>query len=239
MTDSGGKALAATFMLTILVSCLALQAQPAPSDEGVFFFGAAITVQDFRGSGSGSVVLHWTAPGDDGDIGRAAGYDLRYLPASFGPINTEEKWTQAFEAANEAVPSSAGQRDSAVVSGLLPCADYYFCIKSYDEAFNYSPLSNSPLVSAECTPIVFVVGDVDNSGGLDSLDLVLFIKSLKGKARIPLPLERADVNGRPGVDGTDVVYLGAYLNGGPAPVIQIRLDKTILTNPAPKYGRGK
>ncbi len=96
----------------------------------------------------GEVMLHWTAPGDDGYIGRAAGYDIRYWPSRFGPINSEYKWISAYYVTGEPTPSPAGRRDSMLVTDLESGADYYFCIKAFDEAGNYSGLSNSPLLTA-------------------------------------------------------------------------------------------
>jgi len=96
----------------------------------------------------GEVVLHWTATGDDGQTGRATGYDIRYVSDSAGPIDTDTEWNQADQISDEPVPSIAGQNDSMVVTGLTPGAAYYFSLKAYDEAINYSGLSNSPLVTA-------------------------------------------------------------------------------------------
>lgn len=97
---------------------------------------------------NGVVDLQWTAPGDDGYEGQAAGYDLRYQIFQRGPIDTEEEWLAASQVDGEPQPSLAGQIDSMMVTGLVPDAGYYFCIKAYDEAGNYSGLSNSPLKTA-------------------------------------------------------------------------------------------
>jgi len=98
---------------------------------------------------NGVVDLQWTAPGDDGYEGQAAGYDLRYQISQLGQIDAEEEWLAANQVDGEPQPSPAGQIDSMMVFGLEPDAGYYFCIKAYDEAGNYSGLSNSPLKTAD------------------------------------------------------------------------------------------
>jgi hypothetical protein len=95
--------------------------------------------------GDGEVMLHWTAPGDDGGQGRASGYDIRYRPDDYGPINSELRWAVSTQAVNEPMPSMAGNRDSMLVTGLNSGEGYYFAIKTYDDVGNYSGLSNSPL----------------------------------------------------------------------------------------------
>ncbi len=91
------------------------------------------------------VWLHWTATGDDGLDGRATGYDIRYRRANYGQINSESRWRNSVQVNGEPTPSISGQRDSMLVTGLTPGESYYFCIKAYDDAGNYSGLSNSPL----------------------------------------------------------------------------------------------
>jgi len=96
----------------------------------------------------GVVYLQWTAPGDDGNNGQATGYDLRYQISQLGQIDTEEEWIEANQVDGEPQPSPAGQVDEMIVTGLIADSSYYFCIKAYDEAGNYSGLSNSPLKTA-------------------------------------------------------------------------------------------
>jgi len=85
-----------------------------------------------------TTLLRWTAPGDDGLVGRAAQYDLRY---SDRPI-TSATFSQCARIPMFAQPSPPGQTDSVLVSGLNPALTYYFAIKTSDEAGNWSALSN-------------------------------------------------------------------------------------------------
>jgi hypothetical protein len=90
-------------------------------------------------AGAVDVCLRWTAPGDDGNIGQATYYDLRYFTA---PI-TEANWAATmYVQTTPEQPSPAGQIDSCVVSGLEADTDYWFAIKAADENYNWSELSN-------------------------------------------------------------------------------------------------
>lgn len=88
-----------------------------------------------------NVTVRWTAPGDDGSLGKAASYDLRY---GVSPITNEALFLNASLVAGLASPKPAGQLEEAVVSGLAGGVTYYFALKTVDEAGNTSGLSNSP-----------------------------------------------------------------------------------------------
>lgn len=85
-----------------------------------------------------TVTLTWTAPGDDGNQGTAAVYDIRY---SSEPID-EGNWDLATEVEGEPAPQPAGSAESFVVTGLQANTTYYFALKAADEVPNWSALSN-------------------------------------------------------------------------------------------------
>ena len=85
-----------------------------------------------------SVTLAWTAPGDDGTIGTAAGYELRM---SFAPID-ESNWGSATVVTGAPAPLAAGARQAMVARGLTNGTTYYFAIKTVDDAGNWSLISN-------------------------------------------------------------------------------------------------
>jgi chitodextrinase len=85
-----------------------------------------------------SIVLTWTAPGDDGASGQALAYDLRRSDASIDAPG----WSGAAEVTGLSAPKFAGSSETFVVSGLTPDTDYYFAIRARDDADNLSPLSN-------------------------------------------------------------------------------------------------
>ena len=89
-----------------------------------------------------TIGLAWTAPGDDGNTGTAATYDIRYL-AGTTPI-TDANWASATQCTGEPAPQAAGLGETFTVTGLGAGTDYCFAIKTADEVPNWSPISNSP-----------------------------------------------------------------------------------------------
>jgi hypothetical protein len=87
-----------------------------------------------------SFELTWTAPGDDGKIGTAAGYDIRYAAT---PIDDEISWAAAISAAGFPDPLAPGETETFVVTDLAPATSYFFAIKTADELENWSGLSNT------------------------------------------------------------------------------------------------
>src|SRR5262245_22681500 len=73
-----------------------------------------------------SIVLQWTAPGDDGSSGRASVYDIRYRTTAISATDTTTWWNGATQVSGEPFPSTAGTTDSMRVNGLAPLTTYYF-----------------------------------------------------------------------------------------------------------------
>ncbi|HEX9694852.1 MAG TPA: S8 family serine peptidase [Actinomycetota bacterium] len=86
-----------------------------------------------------SVALTWTATGDDGIVGQATSYDLRYSTEPIGAANFDS----ATPAPGVPAPGLSGAPQSFVVGGLIPGTTYYFAIKAIDESSNSSPVSNA------------------------------------------------------------------------------------------------
>ncbi len=84
-------------------------------------------------------VLTWTAVGDDGVTGTAAGYDLRY---STSPIVDNASFAAGTAVTGLAAPKAPGSAETVTVHGLVPSTTYYFAIKARDEVPNWSILSN-------------------------------------------------------------------------------------------------
>ncbi|MBM3465103.1 MAG: hypothetical protein FJX76_23635 [Armatimonadetes bacterium] len=86
------------------------------------------------------VALAWTAPGDDGDEGTAARFELRY---DTHPITDENSWRDARRVAAVPFPQAAGSEASASIP-ILPSAEdttYYFAVRALDRVGNASPLT--------------------------------------------------------------------------------------------------
>ncbi len=99
---------------------------------------AAVT--DLAGAlvGDDSVVLTWTAPGDDGGSGQAAAYSLRVSTA----VITAENFDGAAAVAGVPAPQAAGAAERFTVGGLASGTTYFFAVKALDEAANPSPFGN-------------------------------------------------------------------------------------------------
>lgn len=168
----------------------------------------------------GQVILIWTAPGDDGYSGRAAGYDIRYQPFSGGPIDTEYEWITAQTVTGEPPPSPAGSTDSMEISGLGYSIAYYFCIRAYDQFGNYSLMSNSPAAtSGEYIDCPYMPGDATADGLINIFDIAWIIKFLYMDGDDPVPFEAGDVNGSGEINIYDITHLLNFVYfGGAEPV---------------------
>jgi hypothetical protein len=99
---------------------------------------AAIADLKAQSAGTSSVLLSWTAPGDDGAEGFAAGYEVRY---SITPITASSWWT-ATPVSGTPSPAAAGTTEYMFVPDLSPDRTYSFAVAAVDEVNNRSPLSN-------------------------------------------------------------------------------------------------
>lgn len=92
------------------------------------------------GESDGMLSLEWTAPGDDGNVGKAASYIVR---TSTYPIQTEKDWEQSEGKIGEPVPSPAGSRERMTIRNLGSASYVYVTMRAVDDFFNISPLGNS------------------------------------------------------------------------------------------------
>jgi hypothetical protein len=91
-----------------------------------------------------SITLSWTAPGDDGTLGTAAAYDVRYATE---PI-TYYTWNSARRATGEPTPQPAGSPETFTIEGLTEDETYHVAVSARDEAGN-APYFSYP-VSVTC-----------------------------------------------------------------------------------------
>jgi len=110
------------------------------------------------GSAAMTVQLTWTAPGDDGIIGQAVNYDLRYnsLPIDIG------NWDSCDRVHGEPLPGIGGFGESMTVLCPIASQTYYFGIIAEDEAGNKSSISN--IVSVESGQYECIDTDSDGFG---------------------------------------------------------------------------
>lgn len=102
---------------------------------------AAVTDLSVTATTHNSATLTWTAPGDDGNVGQASTYHLRYATV---PITNDADFAAATPVSGVAAPSPAGHPTFMVVNGLSPLTTYWFALMTEDEAHNMSPMSNVP-----------------------------------------------------------------------------------------------
>ena len=135
------------------------------------------------GTNQGQINLSWTAPGDDGSVGTAATYIIKY---SASAITTDAQFDAALDIAGEPAPLTAGTSQSMTVSGLAPGQTYYFAMKTQDEVPNISALSNSPSATAN----QYHPADTNQNGKVEMKELMDFIGKWKsGQANLADVLE--------------------------------------------------
>jgi len=124
--------------LALVLVALAVNCGSEKSSEPDTTAPAAVADLEVQAAGCDTLILTWTAPGDDGSEGRAATYDLRRAAATI----TEANWASATPVDGEPTPKSAGGTETFPVSGLAPGVTYYFGMKTTDADGNESTLSN-------------------------------------------------------------------------------------------------
>jgi len=86
-----------------------------------------------------SATLQWTTPGDDGDSGQAAFYDLRW---SLDPMTNLMEYRRS-EIAPTPQPKTVDSRELVTVTGLPEDTEHlYFALRTSDESGNFSGISN-------------------------------------------------------------------------------------------------
>jgi hypothetical protein len=162
----------------------------------------------------GEIKIYWTAPGDDGNVGQASRYEIRFWAANLGPIDSDWKWRRATSAGGAPTPSPVGNTDSLSVRGLDYGAQYYFCIRAYDEVENQSPLSASILFTAgEADTSQIVPGDANGNGEVRGNDVLYLVAYFRGDVPPPNPFLNGDSNGDCNVDPADIMYLTRFFKG--------------------------
>lgn len=122
-----------------------LNATPDPGPD-VLAPAAVTNLAAVPAPGVGRIRLNWTAPGDDGAVGTADSYEVKYHPAGLGPIDTEGEWAAASNpVAPEPDPQSGGTSETWMFGALALGKQYWFSIRARDEAGNLGGLSNSAL----------------------------------------------------------------------------------------------
>lgn len=167
-----------------------------------------------------AVRLSWTAVGDDGRLGTATEYDLRYHTS----VITEANFAQAKRVSYLPRPQVSGAREIFYVDQLQGRVRYYFALKVADEQLNWSSISN--VVSKVPCPqgCIGLRGNIDNDSvdAISIADVVYLVSYIfvTENTKAPECAEEADVDASGFVNVADLVYLVEYFfAGGPPPEI--------------------
>jgi len=110
-----------------------------PAGEGVPPSG--VTDLTMTQAGETWLRLAWSAPGDDGSIGRAQAYRIRSRASQ--PILTESDWSRSVDAPGTyPAPAPPGSHEQFLLDGLHPGVTYGLAVRAVDDAGNLGPLSN-------------------------------------------------------------------------------------------------
>lgn len=113
-----------------------------------------------------AVELSFTAPGDDGSVGTAHAYDLRYASS---PDSLQSGWERATPVPT-GPPRLAGNREKVAVDSLSTHTTFYFAVRASDEAGLWSDLSNIARVATSDTTCVVLA---DSTGDYPTITAAL------------------------------------------------------------------
>ena len=97
-----------------------------------------------------------------------------------------------------------------------PPGTYFFRLLATDE---HGQVSQSVTTNFSCEP-AYIAGDTDQSGAINSADIIYLVVYVFKSGPAPLPIEAAgDVDGSGVVNSADLIYLVNYIfKSGPPPV---------------------
>ena len=123
---------------------------PPPPTDGTA--PAGVTDLVVAGASTDYAILQWTAPGDDGSLGQASDYDIRYSTA--GPMDEADFAGATPVPVGVPSPGPSGTPETLNVTGLSPGTEYWFALRTADEVPNWSPVSNNVNVTTSPPPDV-------------------------------------------------------------------------------------
>jgi len=156
--------------------------------------------------------LKWTSPGDDQNYGQALRYDIRRSSVPIGS-DTINWWNHALPYDSVPKPSPAGNLDSLMVRSLDISSRHFFAIRTTDENYNWSEISN--IVEL---PIV-ACADITQDNSIDVLDVLYLINLIYNDGPPPANGITGDIDNSGAVNILDIIYLlGFKYKSGPPPI---------------------
>ncbi len=110
-------------------------------------------LQAFSGDSIGDIEICWTAPGDDSLVGMVSNYIIK----TSTELITDSTWDFSLAFGDPPAPMESGSLQTWTITGLEPGQLYYVAMKSVDDFFNVSGLSNVDSAVAKFNP-----SNVDN-----------------------------------------------------------------------------
>lgn len=86
----------------------------------------------------GEIILTWTAPGDDYNIGSVNQYKIAYSTDTL----TADNWESADLWDTPPNPAQSGEQQTVTLTGLVEAQEYWVALVSVDESNNESEISN-------------------------------------------------------------------------------------------------
>jgi hypothetical protein len=125
-----------------------------------------------------SIVVQWTAVGDDGSLGTVASHELRYSTTN---IVTDADFAAATPVATGA-PQPAGSAESATLTGLAPGTNYYVALKVTDNASNSVRSVTLPVSTPNptVTQLAFITQPVNGTAGTALPDVRVALRDANG-----------------------------------------------------------
>ena len=94
-----------------------------------------------------TVALSWTAPGNDGSVGTASAYDLRYSNSPIADLDIDPTdFANATIVTGVPQPAVSGTPQSYTIAGLVPGSRFYIRMQAVDSWGNKSLLSTQVIV---------------------------------------------------------------------------------------------
>ena len=106
---------------------------------------AAIDDLQVQNPGTDSVILAFTAVGDDEMEGTASAYQIRYSLSNIDATN----WDNAAEFNQTFIPAVAGETEQLQITGLETATEYFFGVKAIDDNQNFATISNIVYITTE------------------------------------------------------------------------------------------